>query len=118
MDVNSPALRYTSLRLGLFVGSLAVLVLLGLRGFLLLVAAVLLSGVLSYFLLGELRNAMGRRLSSRMSGLGRRIDAHTRAEDEPDDDQPSAGEQPGDIPPSETASRADDAGQPGSSPPR
>lgn len=98
--MNSPALRYTSLRLGLFVGSLAVLVLLGLRGFLLLVAAVLLSGVLSYLLLGELRNAMGQRISARISGWGRRIDASTRAEDEPEVAAPEAtaeAEPPGDT---------------------
>ncbi len=85
-------MRYTSLRLGLFVASLAILVLLGLRGFLLLAAAVLVSGVLSYFLLGELRNAMGQRISSRLSGWGRRIDASTRAEDEPDQREPDQRE--------------------------
>jgi len=82
--VRSPALRYTTMRITLFVGSLGILVLLGLRGFASLAAALVLSGVLSYFLLGATRDAMGRRITRRISGWGHRIDAGARAEDDPE----------------------------------
>ncbi|HSF27287.1 MAG TPA: DUF4229 domain-containing protein [Actinomycetes bacterium] len=85
-----PALRYSLLRVTLFVAALALWFGLGLRGFWLLIAAVLMSGVVSYFLLTEPRAAMSERLSARFSRLGRRIDERTRAED--DDEHPDDGQ--------------------------
>jgi hypothetical protein len=61
---SRPALRafavYTGARLGLFVAVFTVLVLVGLGGFLVLAGAFLVSGLLSYLLLGRQRIAFGR----------------------------------------------------------
>lgn len=92
-----PALRYTMLRLTLFVAALALLIGLGARGFVLFVLAVLLSGVVSFFLLSGPRAAMSERLTARLARLNRRIDESTRAEDDDrpaaeDDDRPGGGQ--------------------------
>jgi len=47
---------------------------------------VLMSGIVSYFLLTGPRAAMSERLTSRLGALNRRIDERTRAED---DDRPA-----------------------------
>ena len=73
------------LRLTLLVAALALFFGLGFRGFWLLVLAVLMSGVVSYFLLTGPRAAMSERLAARLGGFSRRIDERTRAED---DDRP------------------------------
>jgi hypothetical protein len=76
-----PALRYSLLRLTLFAAVLVVLALLGMRGVLLLVAAVLVSGLASYSLLSRERDAMARSVNDRVDRVRRRMDERTRAED-------------------------------------
>lgn len=90
--MGSPALRYTGLRLLLFAVSAGVLYLLGLRGLLLAAVALLLSGVLSWFLLSSQRTAMGDRIQQRIARANARIDAATRAED---DAEPPTAPEPG-----------------------
>jgi hypothetical protein len=81
-------IAYTTARILLFVAVTALLYVAGARGILLLGAALLISGVVSYVLLSRQRDAMSRAITSRIQGFRRRLDAGTRAED---DDQPAAG---------------------------
>ena len=85
-----PVLRYTVLRLALFVASLGVLALVGARGLLLLVLAAGVSFALSYILLWRARNDVSRVISDRMaarleggsrSGFARRLREDTEVED-------------------------------------
>lgn len=75
-------LLYTLMRLVLFAAVLGVLALAGVQSFLLLALAILISGVLSYFLLWRQRTAMSDSLTRRVTGLRSRLDAATRAEDD------------------------------------
>jgi hypothetical protein len=77
-----PVLIYTLARLALFAAVLAPLYVLGLRGFLLLVLAVVLSGVLSLVLLNRVRAGFSSVVSGYFSRVNQRIDAATRAEDD------------------------------------
>jgi hypothetical protein len=77
-----PALRYTTLRLTLFLGVLAALSLLRVRGILLIVLAFLLSGLVSYSVLNKQRDAMSSTLARRAERIRESIDESTRAEDE------------------------------------
>ena len=86
--VQSPGRRdgraivvYTALRLGLFVLCAVLGWLAGLSGPVLLIAALLVSGVLSWFLLRRQRVAMGSVVERRMDGMRARIDSRSAAED-------------------------------------
>jgi hypothetical protein len=63
-----PVLVYTALRIGLFIVTLGVLLLVGLQNPLALIAAsFVISGVASYVLLSKQRDAMSERISSKIS---------------------------------------------------
>jgi Mn2+/Fe2+ NRAMP family transporter len=79
------AIAYTSARILLFVAAAGLLYLVGARGLLLLGLALLVSGIASYVLLSRQRDAMSGAIASRLQGLrglGRRLDAGTRTEDD------------------------------------
>ncbi|HYS32620.1 MAG TPA: DUF4229 domain-containing protein [Streptosporangiaceae bacterium] len=75
-------LSYTALRLGLFVVAFLLLYLAGARSLLLLGAAILISGVVSYFVLNAQRTAMSSAVSKRITGFRERLNAGTSAEDD------------------------------------
>jgi hypothetical protein len=75
-------LFYTVLRFGLFIVVFGLLYVAGARSILLLGLAILISGVLSYFLLNNQRAAMSGAISRRLSNFRERLDAGTRAEDD------------------------------------
>jgi Mn2+/Fe2+ NRAMP family transporter len=75
-------LYYTALRLGLFAVVLLLLYLAGARNLLLLGAAILISGVISYFALTAQRTAMAGAIGKRISNFRERLDAGTKAEDQ------------------------------------
>lgn len=77
-----PVLTYSLARIALFVAIMVPLYLLGVRGFLLLVLAVVLSGVLSLVVLNGLRAAFSDVVSGYFSRINQRIDAASRAEDD------------------------------------
>lgn len=74
-------LYYTGLRLGLFAVVLLLLYAAGARSWLLLGGAILISGVISYFVLTTQRTAMAGAIGKKFSGFRERLDAGTRAED-------------------------------------
>jgi len=76
-----PTLIYTISRLGLLGLCLAFGYLANLRGIILLVAAFLGSGLLSFVLLNKQRSAMGEKLGSAFSSVNEKIDNNTRKED-------------------------------------
>ena len=76
------ALAYTTARILLFVVVTILLYLVGARGILLLGAAVLVSGIVSYVVLSRQRDRMSAAISSRLQGFRGRLDAGTRAEDD------------------------------------
>ncbi len=80
-----PAVTYTLLRVLIFLVVLGVCYLLGARDLLLILLAIVISGLASYVLLARQRDAMSAAVSERMRRLNERIDASARAED--DDDQ-------------------------------
>jgi len=59
-------LWYTLARIGLFLAAAAVLYLVGVRSWILIVLAFLISGALSLFVLGGLRDAVSVRMSERV----------------------------------------------------
>jgi hypothetical protein len=75
-------LYYTVLRLALFAAVLGVLYLVGARSVLLLALSILISGVLSYFVLNSQRTAMAGAISKRVTNFRDKLDAGTRAEDD------------------------------------
>ena len=78
-------LAYTSARIVLLVVSVVLLYLAGARGLLLLALAFVVSGIASYVLLSRQRDAMSGAIAARLQGLrglGRRLDAGSRAEDD------------------------------------
>jgi ABC-type transport system involved in cytochrome bd biosynthesis fused ATPase/permease subunit len=81
----SPVLVYTASRLTVFVVVAAVLAFLGMRGILLLLVAVVVSGLLSYVLLSRQRDAMSQSVVQRGERLRRRMREATESEDEADD---------------------------------
>jgi hypothetical protein len=83
-----PALRYTTLRLSIFVAVLLLLSLLRIRGLLLLLLAVLVSGLISYPLLSKPRDAMSGAVAGGIQRFRRSIDASARAEDTDDEEGP------------------------------
>lgn len=81
-------LKYTLLRLLVLSAVAALLFLLGLRTwYVLLPVAVLVSGVLSIFVLNRTRDDASASLSGRLSAIKNRVDEATRAEDEWDESQ-------------------------------
>jgi hypothetical protein len=74
-------LRYNLARLGLLVGCGVLGYVAGLRGILLIVAALLVSGVLSWFLLARQRIAMGAAVESVVIRTRGRVAQRTAAED-------------------------------------
>ncbi|HKR69498.1 MAG TPA: DUF4229 domain-containing protein [Streptosporangiaceae bacterium] len=75
-------MSYTVLRLGLFVIVFLLLYLVGARSILLLAGAILISGLISYFVLNAQRSAMSGALSKRLTNFRERLDAGTRSEDQ------------------------------------
>jgi hypothetical protein len=63
-----PVVVYTLSRIGLFAAALAVLYLVGLRTYLLLAVAFLVSGVISYVLLSKQRDALSERITRKRGG--------------------------------------------------
>lgn len=80
-------LRYSTLRLALLLAVGAVLYLAGLRELMLLIAALVISGVLSLFLLDRQREALGTSVGGIFTRINDRIEASKRAEDFDDDDE-------------------------------
>jgi hypothetical protein len=80
-----PILRYNLARLGLLVGFLALFYLLGLGGAVLVLGAVLASGVVSYFVLARQREAMVVALKERVQARQAKAAAREAREDEYDD---------------------------------
>jgi Mn2+/Fe2+ NRAMP family transporter len=83
------AVTYTSARILLFVAALALMYLIGARGLLLLALALVASGIISFVVLSRQRDAMSssmsarfRRVRTRASEFGSRIDEGAKAEDE------------------------------------
>jgi hypothetical protein len=74
-------LRYTTLRLLLFVAAAALLYLVGLRGFILLIVALLVSGMVSLVVLSRSRDDVSSAISHRVSEVNRRMDERAAAED-------------------------------------
>jgi Protein of unknown function (DUF4229) len=81
----SPALNYTLARAAILGATLAVLWLVGARGILLVLLAVLISGLISYFALSGMRDAVSARVAERVQRISQRIDERTRAEDSDDE---------------------------------
>ena len=75
-------MSYTVLRLGLFVIVFLLLYLVGACSILLLAGAILISGLISYFVLNAQRSAMSGALSKRLTNFRERLDAGTRSEDQ------------------------------------
>lgn len=74
-------LTYTALRAALLALCLVLFWFAGLGGVLLLVAALLVSGLLSWFMLQGPREAVGRAVERRVSDVQRRFDSRAAAED-------------------------------------
>jgi Protein of unknown function (DUF4229) len=93
----NPVVLYTSSRIVLFIVTALVLALFGMHGVLLLLVAVVVSGLLSYVLLSRQRDAVSAavvqrsergdapRRRSPLARLSQRMDERTRAEDAEDD---------------------------------
>jgi Mn2+/Fe2+ NRAMP family transporter len=82
-------LTYTAARILLYAAALGLLYLAGARGLLLVAAALLVSGIISFVVLSRQRDAMSGALIARFRGararigeFGRRIDEGTQLEDE------------------------------------
>lgn len=75
-------LFYTILRFSLFIVVFGVLYAAGVRSYLLLAVSILVSGIISYFVLSPQRAAMSGAISKRVTGFRDRLDAGTRAEDD------------------------------------
>lgn len=87
LDSVRSTLFYTVLRFALFLVVFGLLYVAGARQVLLLGLAILISGVISYFVLSNQRAAMSAAISRRVTDFRERLDAGTRAED---DDEPAA----------------------------
>jgi hypothetical protein len=76
-----PGLAYTLARFALFAGVLAVLTLLGARGIALLLLAIIISALLSLWLLAGMRDAMAAALAGRMQRIRTDLDDGAGSED-------------------------------------
>jgi uncharacterized protein DUF4229 len=82
---------YTGSRLVVFVGTLAVLYAVGLRGFLVLIAALALSGIASYVLLRRQRDVFAAAIEARVTQRRAAHEARLAAEDAAYDDAQTDG---------------------------
>jgi Protein of unknown function (DUF4229) len=73
---------YSLARILLFVATLGILYLVGARGLLLIAAALVISGIISFVVLSRQRDAMSGVIASRIGGFRHRLDEGTRAEDD------------------------------------
>ena len=73
---------YSLARILLFVATLGILYLVGARGLLLIAAALVISGIISFVVLSRQRDAMSGAIASRIGGFRHRLDEGTRAEDD------------------------------------
>jgi hypothetical protein len=73
---------YSLARILLFAATLGILYLVGARGLLLIAAALVVSGIISFVVLSRQRDAMSGVISSRIGGFRQRLDEGTRAEDD------------------------------------
>ena len=85
VDVRA-VLRYTAARTLLFCVTLGVLYLLGARAFLLVVLALLVSGLVSYVALSRQRDEFSAVISDKLQRFNRQVDADAAAEDGSPDD--------------------------------
>lgn len=76
-------LKYTLLRLALLGVTAGVLYVVGLRDWLLLLVALLLSGIISIFALNRARDEVSTSLTTRRTTIERRLDEAGSAQDEP-----------------------------------
>ncbi|MEY3407659.1 MAG: hypothetical protein RL038_720 [Actinomycetota bacterium] len=76
------ALRYTAMRLGLFIASAVVLYLVGMRGFLLWAVALLSSGALALVLLRNERDEMSAGITKALGKVNSKFDEANAKEDE------------------------------------
>lgn len=76
-------LKYTLLRLALLAATAGVFYLVGLRDWILLFVAFLVSGVISIFVLNRARDEVSTSLAQRQRTINERLE-ETSAEDEPD----------------------------------
>jgi hypothetical protein len=74
-------LSYTLLRLLIFFAAALVLALFGVRGFVLILAALAISAIVSLPLLSKLRDRMSTSLTGRVQSFNSKLDAGTKAED-------------------------------------
>jgi membrane protein implicated in regulation of membrane protease activity len=74
-------LKYTLLRLALLAATAGVLYLVNVRGWVLLFAAFLISGIISIFVLNRARNDVSTSIASRQQRINERMEL---GEDEPD----------------------------------
>ena len=81
-------IRYSTLRLAVLLVVGAVCYLIGLRGFMLLLVALIASGIVSLFVLDRQREALGESVGGVFSRINARIDENTRSEDV--DDEPTS----------------------------
>lgn len=77
-----PWVLYTLARIGLLLAVAAVLYLVGVRSYLLVVLALLLSGLLSYVVLGRLRDAVSMKVAQRVDASREKRAAAQRAEED------------------------------------
>jgi biopolymer transport protein ExbB/TolQ len=87
-----PVVVYTSYRILIFFVTVVVLYAFGLRTWLLLLVAVLVSGLLSFVLLSRQRDAMSQAVVKRGASLRQRMQEATEAEDDADDAMRAAAE--------------------------
>ena len=88
--MSSPGLRYSLMRIMLFLGCLIVLWLVGLRGLLLVILAGLLSMVVSLFVLRGPREEFSARIAERVDRKAARAEAagaHKVSDEEVEDDE-------------------------------
>lgn len=79
--------RYTFLRILVLLAVAGVFYLLGLRGLLLALVAIFVSGLVSLFVLKGSRDAASESLYGRLQAINRRIDERASAEDAWDDER-------------------------------
>ena len=80
--IKHPFVTYTIARFSLLVAATGIFYLFGARGILLITLAFLASGLVSYILLDQSREQVGRRIAGYFSNMNKRIDESTRSEDE------------------------------------
>lgn len=79
-------LKYTLLRLALLAATAGVFYLIGLRDWVLLFAAFLVSGVISIFALNRARDEVSTSLAQRQQAINERLDASGAKEASPEDE--------------------------------